>query len=156
MNFLFLNTTVATLASGIAAGASTATLADSSGVFDAATVSKPCRVVIWDSTTYAHPSLDPTAELIDITGASGTAISAMVRGRESTADAAHNTGGKEYKLAAVVTAAMFNEIQLTLPTTYAGSPNGNVDGYPGRICYDTSNAVLYVKTSAVSTLTGWI
>lgn len=156
MNFTFLNKSIGTLSTGIAAGAATATLtAGSSGLFDSASVSAPIRCIIWDATTYAHPALDPSAEIIDITGASGTAITAMVRARESTTDAAHNTSGKTYKLAAVVTAAMFNEMQLSLPTVYAGDPNSNVDGYPGRLCYDTTNSIQYVKRSAVGTLTGW-
>jgi hypothetical protein len=113
MNFLFLNHTIATLASGIAAGATTATLAaGSSGLFDGATVDAPIRCVLWNSTNYSTPALDPDAELVDITGASGTAISAMVRGRESTVDANHNTSGRTYKLAAVVSAEMMTRLNL--------------------------------------------
>jgi hypothetical protein len=156
MNFTFLNKTIATLASGIASGATSATLAaGSSGLFDSATVSAPIRVIIWDATTYAHPALDAAAEIFDITAASGTAISTMSGAKEGTSAAAHNTSGKTYKMAAVVTKAMLDEIQLSLSTTYAGDPNGNVNGYPGRMCYDTTNSQQYVKRSAVGTLTGW-
>lgn len=113
MNFFFLNHAIGTLASGIAAGATTATLtAGSSGLFDGATVGAPIRCVIWNSTNYAHPGLDPDAEILDITGASATTISAMVRGRESTTDADHNTSGRTYKLAAVVSAEMMTRLNL--------------------------------------------
>lgn len=49
------------------------------------------------------------------------------------------------------------QYQLNMSTTYAGSPEGNVRGKPGRICINTSAspAQLYSKDSGTGT-TGWV
>lgn len=118
INFTFLNFGVATLASGIASGATSATLASgSSGLFDSASGSAPIRAVIWNSTDYSNPFLDPSHELFDITAASGPAITTMAGAKESTTAANHNTAGKTYKMAAVVTAAFFNALVKLLSGT---------------------------------------
>lgn len=155
MNFTFVNSVLATLASGINSSATTATLSDNSGAFDDASASAPVRARIYNSTDYKHPSLDPNSELVDITAANGLNITAMTRGAESTTPADHNTPNKTYKITPVATAAMMNEIQHTLGRVGTGDPNGSEDGYPGTMYKDTDSGTLYVKTSAKGTLTGW-
>jgi len=59
------------------------------------------------------------------------------------------------QIAATITAKTFTDIELSLPTTYAGDPNGNLDGNPGRPCYDTVGERNWIKTTAAATLTGW-
>lgn len=39
---------------------------------------------------------------------------------------------------------------------YAGSPEGNVIGYPGWLCWDATNNALYAKDTGEGTTTGWI
>ncbi len=158
MNKTFLSRGVATLASGVTSGALTATLvAGDSGVLDAA-ATRNINGVIWNDTDYPEgPHADPDAEDVLITAASGTAISAMTRAQEGSTAVAHNTSGKTYKLLYGHPAKSdFDFIRLMLPTTNAGTPNGVVDGQPGRICYDTTNSITYIKTSAAGTLTGWV
>ncbi len=45
--------------------------------------------------------------------------------------------------------------QWNLPTWFAGSPEGEVRGKPGRICWDTTNDVPYSKDSGTGD-TGWV
>lgn len=158
MNKTFLHRGIATLAAGIDADDVTATLvAGDSGVLDAA-ATRNINAVIWNSSDYPEgPQADPDAEDVLITAASGTAISAMTRAQEGSSAAAHNTSGKTYKLMYGHAAKSdMDFIRLSLPTSYAGDPNGNVDGQPGRTCRDSVSGNLYLKSSAAGTLTGWV
>ena len=159
MNKTFISRGIATLSGGVNISATVATLAAaSSGLLDVTVSDPPINAVIWDYTTYpAGPHADPNAEDVLITAASGTSITAMTRAQEGSAAAAHNTSGKTYKLLfGYPSKSDMNFIRLLLPTTNAGSPEGVVDGRPGRTCYDTTNAITYTKTTAAGTLTGWV
>jgi hypothetical protein len=100
-----------TLASGIAAGATTLSVASGGG---AKFPSAPFNAVIWNSTDYADPSDDPTHEVVRVTAVSTDTLT-ITRGQESTSDSAHNTAGKTYKIAAPLTAGMLQQIYSKLP-----------------------------------------
>lgn len=158
MNKTFIHRGIATLAAGITSGATTATLiAGDTGVLDAA-ATRNINGVIWNASDYPEgPQADPDAEDVLVTAASGTVISAMTRAQEGSLAVAHSTSGKTYKLLYGHAAKSdMDFIRLSLPTSYAGDPNSNVDGQPGRTCYDTVSGNRYVKSTAAGTLTGWV
>lgn len=45
---------------------------------------------------------------------------------------------------------------LMTDTTYPGDPNGKVDGYPGRQCWDNLTFKNWKKTTPVGVKTGWV
>jgi hypothetical protein len=58
--------------------------------------------VIWDSTTYAGPHLDPEAEIVYVAFRTTDACNPIIRGQGDTVAKAHNTGGKTYSIANVM------------------------------------------------------
>lgn len=58
--------------------------------------------VIWDSTTYAGPHLDPSAEIVYVAIRTNDACNPIIRGQGDTVAKDHNTGGKTYSIANVM------------------------------------------------------
>jgi hypothetical protein len=149
-----LDDLLVTFSGTLDASQTTATLAaGSSGLLDGASATAPIVLNLFSYSSYAHPVLDPNFERVSVTSASGTLIAAMTRGVFGTTGKTHSG---TVRGAGVIPSAWLHEIQMRTSTVYAGDPNGNVDGYPGRLCYDTTNGNQYVKTSALGTLTGWV
>jgi hypothetical protein len=109
-----------TLSAGIAAGAVAAALTAGHGA--RFTQTRTFTVVIWDSTTYQVATDDPNHEYIKVTAGFGTDAWTIVKGQNGTADVAHNTGGKTYKVAHVPTAKAWNVDLFTVPSFYTGLP----------------------------------
>lgn len=74
----------------------------------------PFNAVIWNSTDYATPDLDPNTEILRFTSVTSDTVNVFARAQEGTAAATHNTGGKTYKLLATVTAKALQDISRTL------------------------------------------
>lgn len=95
-----------TLGSGIAAGATSLSVTSGGGAKFPAV---PFNATIWNSTDYADPSDDPDREIVRVT-AIATDTLTIARAQEGTADVAHNTGGKSYKIIAPLTAKFVTEV----------------------------------------------
>src|SRR5690349_13256272 len=106
----FKNFAVTTLGAGFAAGVTTNMNLGSGGA--AKLPIAPFVAIVWNSTDYATPDLDPSAEVVLFTSVTSDTVNAFTRAQEGTADVAHNTGGKTYKLMATVTAAPLNAEQI--------------------------------------------
>lgn len=66
----------------------------------------PFNAVIWNSTDYATPDLDPNVEILRFTSVTNDTTNVFARAQEGTAAATHNTGGKTYKLLAATAKAI--------------------------------------------------
>jgi hypothetical protein len=87
-----------TLAAGINSSATSVTLGSDTELTITPS-DPPLNGTIWCESDYpAGPHDDPAAEEVLITEMEGSSITAMTRGQEGTAAAAHNTSGKAYKL----------------------------------------------------------
>lgn len=69
----------------------------------------PANAVWWNGTDYANPASDPNVEIVRMTARSTDTLT-VTRGQESTSAATHNTGGKTYYMAFVVTALTQNKV----------------------------------------------
>jgi len=94
-----------TLASGIAAGATSLSVASGGGAKFPAV---PFNAVIWNSTDNADPADDSTKEIVRVTAIS-TDTFTIARGQEGTSDVNHNTGGKTYSIIAGPTAKLVTD-----------------------------------------------
>lgn len=107
----FSNTGLSTLASGIDASQTTATLATSTGSrFPADTF----NVVVWNSTDFANPIDDSDREIVRCTSRAGDVLT-IVRGQEGTTGVTHNTAGKTYSVALIVSQKFRDDIEARLP-----------------------------------------
>lgn len=107
-----------TLASGIAAGATSLNVASSTGAKFPS--SFPYPLVLWNCVDYSRASQDPGVEIVLVTNRSGDTMT-VTRGQEGTADVAHNTGGKTYCLELNLTKGMWDRIQTTINAAASSS-----------------------------------
>jgi len=96
-----------TVSTGYAAGAVTVVLSSGDGAKFPSSFSY--NVVWWNSTDYSEPSDDPSVEIVRVTSRTGDSLT-VTRGQEGTADVAHNTGGKTYKVILAITKKMIDDI----------------------------------------------
>lgn len=102
---VFKNFATATLAATLPdASTTTFTVSSGHGLLLPAT---PFNAVVWNSTDYATPDLDPSVEVVRVT-TKATDTLTVARAQEGTTGVTHNTGGKTYKLLATVTAGTLN------------------------------------------------
>jgi len=113
------NFAVSTLAAGIAAGATSMSVATGEG---AAFPDEPFTIVIWDRSSYSRASLDPNKEIIRVLVKDGDDFTTIVRGQEGTGDSAHDTSGHVYEVTNSPTAGMFE----TIATAFADQSAGQV------------------------------
>lgn len=73
----------------------------------------PFNAVIWNSTDYGTPDLDPNVEILRFTSVTNDTTNTFARAQESTSAATHNTGGKTYKLLATATAKAIKDFPRT-------------------------------------------
>lgn len=107
----FSNTGLSTLASGIDASQLTATLTAGTGSrFPADTF----NVVIWASSDFANPIDAADREIVRCTSRTGDVLT-IVRGQEGTTGVAHNTPGKTYSVALIVSQKFRDDIEARLP-----------------------------------------
>jgi hypothetical protein len=99
-----------TLASGIAAGATSLSVGSGDGAkFPAPATEGSFNIVVWNKTDYSDPSDDPEKEIIRVTARS-TDVMTITKAQEGTADSAHDTVGKTYGVMLAVTSKMINDI----------------------------------------------
>ena len=108
----------------------------------------PFNATVWPANT--QPLAD-NAEIVRVTGIS-TDTFTIVRAQENSTARAITAGDQ---IAATVTVKTLTDVELSLPTTSAGSPEGILDGNPGRPAYDTIGVRNWIKTTTAGTLTGW-
>jgi hypothetical protein len=128
----FKNFAISSLAAGITAGDVALTVTTGDGTKFPAV---PFNATIWDATTYGSAYLDPNAEIVRVTGIAGDAFT-ITRAQESTAAAAHNTGGSTYKILAGVSALNMNKALDKTGDTMTGSlalSSGNLSVAAGTI-----------------------
>lgn len=114
-----------TLASGIASGATSCSVAAGDGArFPAPASAGSFLATIWNQTDYAEASLDPDREIVLVTARS-TDDFTITRAQESTVDGNHNTGGKTYGIALTMTKgvydALYKEDGTDVPVTDGGT-----------------------------------
>ncbi len=66
----------------------------------------------FNATDYSDPADDPSREIVSVTARTGDTLT-IVRGQEGTSPAAHNTGGKTYKLVLAFTQAQWDELKTS-------------------------------------------
>ncbi|MCK4500874.1 hypothetical protein KAU11_10265 [Candidatus Babeliales bacterium] len=97
MNYLDPKTNFArtTLATGIAAAATSMTVDTGDGALFPATAEGDFNVIIWNSTDYPLVYDDPNKEIVRVTSRA-TDVLTITRAQEGTSDVAHNTALKTY------------------------------------------------------------
>jgi len=98
------------VSTGYDASATTIVLATNEGNKFPAFAGNPFNVVWWNSTDFADPADDPTAEIVRVTARTGDSLT-VTRAQESTTAAAHNTSAKVYKMALCLTKKMIDDIE---------------------------------------------
>lgn len=75
----------------------------------------------WNATDYPNPAQDPDKEIIRILARTGDTFGTILRGQEGTAASVKNIAGKEYRIAAGITAAVAEEFRnISLAQTFRG------------------------------------
>lgn len=127
------NFAIADLASGIASGATSATLVSGKGaLYPDPAADGAFNAVLYNSTDYTSPWEDPDAEIVRVTARSTDTLSTIVRAQEGTADVNHNTGGKTYTLYMALTRKPYDDIIAALIAPPAAT-------VPNEISSDISN-----------------
>lgn len=104
------NFAVANVLTGYAAGATTIVLQSGLGaLFPDPSTDGAFNLVYWNATDYANPSDDASHEIIRVTARSSDSLT-VTRAQESTTDVAHNTVGKQYKVAMSWTKKMRDDV----------------------------------------------
>jgi hypothetical protein len=156
------------LASGILAGAvSMSVLAGTASLFPDPAVDGNFNVVIYNSTDFNNPSDDPDREIVRITAVLGDSFN-ITRGQEGTIAVDHNTAGKTYTVAEVLTKKVLLDIiaQLGLklssvshdttlgglgtpgsPLSVIGGGGGGGGGGGTKIEIDTTDTVITGTTT---------
>ena len=98
------------VSTGYDAAATTIVLATSEGAKFPSFAGNPFNVVWWNSTDFADPADDPTAEIVRVTARTGDTLT-VTRAQESTVASVHNTSAKVYKMALCVTKKMIDDIE---------------------------------------------
>lgn len=101
----------------------------------------PFNAVWWNATDYGDPSDDPNVEIVRVTAISTDTLT-VTRAQEGTSASTKNTAGKDYKMAASLTAKSLNTDLA--PLGGSGAPGGGV-GVNNQTYWDTTNQALYVK-----------
>jgi hypothetical protein len=90
------------------------------------------NLVWWNFTDYADPSDDPSVEIVRATAKSSNTLT-VTRGQEGTTGVTHNTVGKTYKMALVLTAKMITDIASQAVSSIGGTPSiGSVIAQTGH------------------------
>lgn len=84
-----INSAGTDLAAGLAQGATTATVTDANKLPS----TFPYLLQLWDAGTYANPNADTGREIVEVTAATGNALT-VVRAKDGTSDQAHSAGEK--------------------------------------------------------------
>ena len=109
-----LNFAKATLASGIASGATSLTVGSGEGTkFPQPSTDGAFNITIWNSTDYPDPSDDTAKEIVRCTARSTDTLT-ITRAQEGTTDVNHNTAGKTYKIVLSFTKKMKDDIDNLL------------------------------------------
>ena len=98
------------VSTGYNASATTIVLATNEGNKFPSFAGNPFNVVWWNSTDFADPADDPTAEIVRVTGRTGDSLT-VTRGQEGTSAVTHNSGSKVYKMALCLTKKMIDDIE---------------------------------------------
>lgn len=118
------NFAIANLASGIAAGATSMSLATGKGaLFALPSADGAFNGAIYNSTDYASPWSDPSVEIVRCTARSTDTLT-ITRAQEGTADVSHNTGGKTYSFYATFTKAAYDALVTELIAVRSVSKGG--------------------------------
>lgn len=105
------NFAIANVLTGYAAGVTTIVLQSGLGaLFPDPSTDGAFNLVYWNSTDYANPSDDTSHEIIRVTARSTDTLT-VTRAQESTSDVAHNTVGKQYKVALAWTKKMRDDVE---------------------------------------------
>lgn len=99
-----------TVSTGYDASATTIVLATNEGNKFPSFAGNPYNVVWWNSTDFADPADDPTAEIVRVTGRTGDSLT-VTRGQEGTSSTTHNSSSKVYKMALCLTKKMIDDIE---------------------------------------------
>jgi hypothetical protein len=98
------------VSTGYDAAATTIVLATNEGSKFPSFAGNPYNVVWWNSTDFADPADDPTAEIVRVTARTGDSLT-VTRGQESTSASTHQASGKVYKMALCVSRKMIDDIE---------------------------------------------
>ena len=104
---------------------------------------KQYNCVLWNITDYGNPAKDPDKEIVRVT-AKTTDTFTITRAQESTVASNHNTGGKTYSFALLLTAKMISDIETELDTKAA-----TLSGTINEIAY--FNSATTIASLAVAT-----
>lgn len=128
------NFAIANVLTGYAAGATTIVLQSGLGaLFPDPSTDGAFNLTYWNATDYPNPSDDTAKEIIRVTARS-TDTFTVTRAQEGTSDVAHNTVGKQYKVALGWTKKMRDDVEAKFQ---------DIDNYP-EILYNTNgNEIVY-------------
>jgi hypothetical protein len=123
------NFAVANVLTGYAAGITTIVLQSGLGaLFPSPSTDGAFNLVYWNATDYPNPSDDPDKEIVRCTARSTDTLT-ITRAQESTSDVAHDTVGKQYKVALGWTKKMRDDVEAELQ---------GIANYP-EVIYNTNN-----------------
>ncbi len=95
------NCVYSTITTDLTAVATTIVVADATGF----PVAEPYYLIVWDAAAHADPADDTGREIVQVTGRVGVTLT-VVRGRDDTGAATHNTGDR---IALLLVVAMIDE-----------------------------------------------
>jgi len=98
------------VSTGYDAAATTIVLATSEGSKFPSFAGNPYNLVWWNSTDFADPADDPTAEIVRVTARTGDTLT-VTRAQESTTAATHQVTAKVYKMALCLSKKMIDDIE---------------------------------------------
>lgn len=109
----------------------------------------------WNATDYPNPAQDPDKEIIRVLVRTGDTFGTILRGQEGTAASDKNIAGKEYRIAAGITAAVAEEFRnISLSQTFRNltlSTHHDSDLAPSRIVLNADAIVM----NDGEEVTGW-
>lgn len=133
-----------TVSTGYTSGATAIVLSAGGG---ALLPTAPFNLVWWNSTDYTDPSDDPSKEIVRVTAVSTDTLT-VTRAQEGTSAAAHNTGGKTYKMIGGPTAIMVTQINNDIAFKVAGT--AGTANYLSLGGVTTNNSPIEVRTVPLS------
>ena len=119
-------------------------------LFPDADVAGSFPAVIWNWTDYPDPSDDPNVEVVLVTAITDDTLT-IVRAQEDTNASAHNTSGKTYRIALVITAAVIQQLIDAINTksrNFSYQPTAPTTPADGDLWVDTSVQLDLPVTSA--------
>lgn len=109
----------------------------------------------WNFTDYPNPANDPDKEIVRVTARTGDTMGTILRAQEGTVASAKNLAGKEYRIAAGITAAVADEFRnRALLQTFRNltlSTHHDSDLAPSRIVLNAEAIVM----NDGEEVTGW-